>query len=228
MSEWWAYHPSDLLMFAPQTYYRLFELYNASLWPAQILTLAAGVAIATLMVGGPRWRGRLIAALLAFVWLLVALGYFMDRYAAINLAAPYFAWGFFLQAVLLAVVGSIRGHITFHGGKTRTAKTGLAVFVFALLVQPFMGPLFGRAWSGVELFGLAPDPTVVGTLGVLLAADRIRWELLVIPVLWCAISGATLWIMESPEALLMPLAGLLILLLGASKSLTPQEFQRRD
>ncbi|MEM9591450.1 MAG: DUF6064 family protein, partial [Pseudomonadota bacterium] len=86
----------------------------------------------------------------------------------------------------------------------------------------------GRAWSGVELFGLAPDPTVVGTLGVLLAADRIRWELLVIPVLWCAISGATLWIMESPEALLMPLAGLLILLLGVSKSLAPQEFERRD
>ena len=56
MFEWWAYQPSDLLMFSPQTYYRLFELYNAGLWPAQILTLAAGVAIAILMVRGPRWR----------------------------------------------------------------------------------------------------------------------------------------------------------------------------
>jgi hypothetical protein len=28
MSEWWSYRFSDLLMFSPETYYRLFELYN--------------------------------------------------------------------------------------------------------------------------------------------------------------------------------------------------------
>ena len=54
---------------------------------------------------------------------------------------------------------------------------------------------------------------------VLLAADRIRWELFVIPILWCAITGATLWIMKSPEALLMPLVGVLALILAANKSL---------
>jgi hypothetical protein len=72
----------------------------------------------------------------------------------------------------------------------------------------------------MELLGLAPDPTVVGTLGVLLAADRVRWELFVIPVSWCAITGATLWVMKSPEALLMPLIGLSALVLSAYKSLT--------
>ena len=33
MSEWWTYRPSDFLLFAPRTYYRLFELYNAEIWP---------------------------------------------------------------------------------------------------------------------------------------------------------------------------------------------------
>jgi hypothetical protein len=219
MSEWWAYQPSDLLMFAPQTYYRLFELCNTSLWPAQILTLAAGAAIAVLIARGPRWRGRFIASLLAFAWFFVAWGYFIDRYATINLAAPYFALGFIVQAVLLAVVGLLRGHITFDGVKTPTEKAGIALFLFALVFQPLIGPLVGREWSGVELFGLAPDPTVVGTLGLLLAADRIRWGLFVIPLLWCAITGATLWIMKSPEAFLMPLVGLLALTLAGHKSL---------
>ena len=219
MSEWWAYQPSDLLMFSPETYYRLFELNNAGFWPAQILTLAAGVAFATLMVRGPRWRGRVIAALLALVWLIVAWGYFIDRYATINLAAPYFAWGFVVQAVLMVVVGVILGRIAFDGIKTPTAKAGIAVLFFALVFQPLIGPLVGREWSGMELFGSAPDPTVVGTLGVLLAADRIRWELFVLPVLWCAITGATLWIMKSPEAFLMPLVGLLALILAADKNL---------
>ncbi len=206
-------------MFSRETYYRLFELYNRGLWPAQILTLTAGVAIATLMVRGARWRGRVIAALLALVWLIIAWGYFIDRYATINLAAPYFAWGFVIQAVLLVVVGIILARITFDGVKTPTATAGIALFLFALVIQPLIGPLAGREWSGMELFGSAPDPTVVGTLGVLLAADRIRWEFFVIPVLWCAITGATLWIMKSPEAFLMPLAGLLALILAADKSL---------
>ncbi len=219
MSEWWAYQPSDLLMFSPEAYYRLFELYNAGLWPAQILTLAVGVAIATLMVRGPRWRGRFIASLLALVWFFVAWGYFIDRYATINLAAPYFALGFIAQALLFAVVGLLRGLIAFDGVETPTERAGVALFFFALILQPVIGPLVGREWSGVALFGLAPDPTAVGTLGVLLAANRIRWELFVIPVLWCAITGANLWIMKSPEAFLMPLVGLLALIFAAHKSL---------
>ena len=45
----------------------------------------------------------------------------------------------------------------------RTNPTGLALFLFALVLQPLIGPLLGRPWAQVELFGLAPDPTVVGT-----------------------------------------------------------------
>ena len=35
MPEWWTYSLSDFLMFSPRTYYRLFELHNAAIWPAQ-------------------------------------------------------------------------------------------------------------------------------------------------------------------------------------------------
>ena len=219
MSEWSGYQPADLLMFSPETYYRLFELYNMGLWPAQILPLAAGVSIAVLMVRGPCWRGRVIAALLALVWFFVAWAYFIDRYATINLAASYFALSFVVQAALLAVVGLIRAHITFDGVKSPTGRAGIGLFLFALVFHPLVGPLVGRELSGVELFGLAPDPTVVGTLGVLLAADRIRLGLFIIPVLWCAVTGTTLWIMNSPEALLMPLVGLSTFILAARNRL---------
>jgi hypothetical protein len=36
MSEWWTYRLSDILPFSAQTYFRLFELHNAAVWPAQI------------------------------------------------------------------------------------------------------------------------------------------------------------------------------------------------
>ena len=220
MSEWWTYRPADLLMFSPETYYRLFQLYNAEVWPAQIIVLAAGFTIIVLIFRGPGWRGHAIAALLAAAWLAVAGAYFLERYASINLAAPYFAWGFAAQAVLTAVSGILMRRLAFNDPRALTAKVGVALFLFALLLQPLIGPLAGREWSGVELFGLAPDPTVLATLGVLVVADRIRWELFVIPVLWCAITGATLWAMGSPEVLLMPLAGLSTLILAAYRSLS--------
>jgi Family of unknown function (DUF6064) len=78
MSEWWTYRPADLLMFAPETYYRLFELYNADVWPAQIIVLSAAFTIFLLMLRGPRWRGHAVAALLAAAWLVVAWAYFLE------------------------------------------------------------------------------------------------------------------------------------------------------
>ena len=70
------------------------------------------------------------------------------------------------------------------------------MIVYALAIHPLIAPLSGRPWTQAEIFGLAPDPTVIATLGVLVAAARPNWHLLVLPLLWCAISGLTLWTME--------------------------------
>ena len=217
MSEWWSYRLSDLLMFSPETYYRLFELYNAAIWPAQIAALAVGAAILTLMLARLKWSGRAVALLLAGAWLFVAYAYFYTHYATINIAAPSYALAFAAQAVLLLLIGGAAGKLTFdkRGGWVRRA--GLALFMFELALQPLIGPLLGRSWGAIELFGASPDPTVLATLGVLLAADRMRFELLVISLAWYAVTGATLWTMGSPDAFIMPAAGLFALGLALYK-----------
>jgi hypothetical protein len=88
MSEWWSYRFSDLLMFSPETYYRLFELYNTVIWPVQIAALASGAVIFALMLSRLPWSGRAVSLLLALAWLFVAYAYFYTRYATINIAAP--------------------------------------------------------------------------------------------------------------------------------------------
>jgi hypothetical protein len=60
---------------------------------------------------------------------------------------------------------------------------------------------------------------VIATLGVLVAAGRPLWHLLALPVLWCAIGGATLWTMQSPDAPVMPVAAAIALAFAAWKSL---------
>jgi hypothetical protein len=214
MSEWWTYRLEDFLLFSPHTYYRLFELYNEAVFPAQLAALALGAVILALRLRGGALDRRLAAALLAGLWLVVAFAFHWTRYATINWAAAWFAGGFALEAALLLWSGAIRGGLIVRPGGDLAARAGIALFLFALFVQPLLGPLFGRKWTEIELFGLAPDPTAVATLGFLLASGRPPGRLLALPLLWCAVSGATLWTMAAPDAFVAPLAAALALLLA--------------
>jgi hypothetical protein len=222
MSEWWTYTLSDFLLFSAPTYHRLFELYNREIWPAQIVALAFGIVIPACLVSAAAWRGRAVAAILAACWLWVAWAFHFERYTTINWAANYFALGFAIEALLLLWMGIVRAELTCITANRIIRIAGICVFVFALIVQPAMGALIGRPWLQAEVFGVAPDPTVVATLGVLmLATRRSPWLLLIIPIIWCVISGATLWVMESGDALVMPLIALLALLVAVRKAWSP-------
>jgi hypothetical protein len=220
MSEWWTYTLRDFLLFSPRTYYRLFELYNAAIWPAQIAAVGLGLAIWALLRSVAALRGRLIAAILAGCWLWVAIAFHANRYATINWAAVYFAWGFGLEAALLIWTGVVRGRLAFERPVDLGGRAGLWVFLFALAVEPMVGPLLGRGWRQVEIFGVAPDPTAVATLGILLLGNgRGGSALIVVPAIWCAISGATLLAMRAPDAWIPPLAAGLGVSLSIRKTL---------
>jgi uncharacterized protein DUF6064 len=220
MSEWWTYSLSDFLLFSPRTYYRLFELYNAAIWPTQVVALALGAVLLVLLVRHAPWRGWCAAAILAGCWLWVGWFYHSQHYVTINWAAAYFAYGFAIEALLLSWTGGIRDRLRFRGLADRAGAYGFGLTAFALVIYPLIGPLgLGRPWTQVEIFGVVPDPTVLATLGVLAAAERPHWHLMVLPMMWCVISGATLWTMESPEAPITPVAAAIALALTAWKSL---------
>lgn len=189
MSEWWTYSLSDFLMFSARTYYRQFELMNREWWPLQLLAVAAGAVI----LGGITHR-RLASARIAFTllgaaWLWAGWAYHLQRYADINTGAPYFAAAFFLQAGLHAWMAWKAP----PQPDLLTPAVGMA-FPLVLLVlagYPLLAPLHGRSWWQAEVFGFAPDPTAMVTLGALMFW-RAPWPLWGIPLLWCAISTATL------------------------------------
>jgi hypothetical protein len=201
MSEWWTYSLSDFLLFSPRTYYRLFELYNAAVFPAQVVAVALGIALLGLSRQPGHLPGRAAGAILAAVWLWVAVAFHSMRYATINWAATYFAAAFLVEAACLAAA-TFTNFWLFRRG-----AVGLGLIALAL-VYPLVAPLFGRPWAQAEFVGLAPDPTAVATLGaLLLARGWLRWTLAIIPLAWCAVGGATLWTIDAPDAWIMPLAG---------------------
>lgn len=209
MSEWWTYRLSSFLLFSPRTWLRLHELYNVEIWPAQVLALAAGVAILVLTRRTGAWSGRTVALMLAACWLWIAWAFQLRRYATINFAATYFAAAFLVQSVLLFFIGAVRGRLTFERRAPLTREPGFWLIVLALVAQPAIGPLAGRTFLQSEYFGVAPDPTVTATFGILLLAQRPSRMLMLVPLLWCAVSGAFQWMMRAPDALLMPVVAVI-------------------
>jgi Family of unknown function (DUF6064) len=215
MSEWSSYRLRDLLLFSARTYDRLFESYNAAIWPAQILALSLALGIAILVLqrrGSPRAQ-RGIAAILAAGWVWTGVAFVAQRYAAINWSAVYFAWAFGLEAALLLWLGVVRGSLAFERPADLPSRFGFGVFLFALAGMPLLAPLLGRGWRGAQLFLLCPDPTAIGALGLLLAArGPRRAALMIVPVLWCLYTAIFLLAMKAPDWWIPPLlAGLSVI-----------------
>jgi hypothetical protein len=230
MDEWWSYRPADLLMFSPAIYWRLFESLNREAWPWAVVLGLGMVCLGAwwARAGRPHRPGRARPAsargavvLLALAWLGVAWAFFWQRFAPISTAAEIFAWGFVGQAlglVLLAVCPGLRWATSLS---LRTG-IGLGLGAWALVGHPALAVVFERPMVQAEWLGLAPDPTVVATLAVLLLLDaprhgfargllRALWAL---PLLWCAITGVTLWTLGETQALVI--AALALMAMGAA------------
>ena len=218
MSEWWTYTLSDFLLFSPRTYLRLIELWQRDAWPLQPVTLALGLALLVLLWRGFAAGGRIAAACLAVAWLFVGWAFHVERYATINWAATYFGWAFALQAALLGWLGIARDRLApARSPRPFAACVGGALVVLALAGEPLLQRAIGRAWVEVDVFGITPDATALATLGYVLLGERPAPALVAIPALWCLVSGALLYAMEAPDALLPPLAALVAVVLACWK-----------
>ncbi len=223
MSEWWTYRLTSFLLFSPRTYYRLFELYNIAIWPAQLGGVAIGIAVVALLIGNSRHRDSIIAGLLAMCWLWTAWAFHYHRYAQINWVAPWFAAAFAFEALLLIVFGVLARHIALPRPRGGSFWIATSLVGISVLGYPLLAPLAGRPWTTAEIFGIAPDPTAIATAAVLaLVPGRTRGPLLIVPLLWCAVSAATLWAMGSRQAIVVAATALLALVVSIFRTSFPR------
>lgn len=207
-----SYSLADLIPFSRETYFRLFERYNVAVWPAPIVGLALGMMSAFAM-RRPGHRGlRAAILIMAFCWLWIGGVFMMRWYFPLTWVGAYFAVGFGLQGVLMAILLRGRELIRQPEATSWEWRIALSMVFFALFIQPLLGFFAMRAWYSLEVFGSAPDPTVVATLGLLLIIRHpLRWLLAIIPLTWCVLSGATLFVLSAPVWPVMLLAGALYL-----------------
>ena len=196
MSEWWTYNPFEMLMFSPQAYWRLVDRYQREWWPQPLLMPLLGLACGLLVTRISTSARRAGWMLLAIIWAWVGWAFHWQRYAEIFLGAPWLAGSAWLQAgVLLTVaVWPADAHAPSRGAAGVGALMGTAAFAY-----PLAWLVMGHTWQQAEFFGSLPDPTALGTLGLLAVArglaPPVRIAAAVLPVLTLAWGWGTLWAM---------------------------------
>jgi hypothetical protein len=210
---------SRLVPFSRDVFLGLFEQYNDAIWPAQIVASLLGLLAAYAAIRPFAGSGRIIAALLAAAWIWTGVAYHMLYFASINPAAWVFGFVFVVQGLLFLSTGVIRGRLAvrFTGGIA--GWCGLILMALAMVFYPLIGAVTDQAWPRIALLGVAPGPTTLFTIGMLLLADpRIPGHLLVIPLLWSFIAGMGAVLLDLPQDLALPLAAVLAIALTIGKN----------
>jgi len=196
MGELTSYSLSDFILFSDKVYYRQFELYNHADWPLHLIAIIFSLVIIYTFWKKPAaaWSGWLIAVLLSLSWLWVAWAFLYARFYQIHVVANWYALGFVLQAGLITWYGVIKNQFRFTGESGARINVGLGLLFISLIIYPFIALMTGRNWLQFEMFFLAPDPTALATIAILVLYKAYSM-LYVIPITWLLISGVTLIVM---------------------------------
>jgi len=208
------------LPFTIAEFLEVFQDYNVAIWPAQILALAIGlVVLATLFVRRDGSR-RVAVGALGVLWAFTGVGYHLMFFARINPLAPVFAGLFVIQAILFVMAAILPGDLRLSAAPSLRRVAGLAVIVYAMAVYPVLGIRAGHGGMAGPMFGVAPCPTTIFTLGILMIASG-RWVvwLSIIPILWSLVGLAAALQLGIPEDLGLPVAGALLIAVLAATAL---------
>ena len=117
--------------------------------------------------------------------------------------------GFVAETILLAAAALIVRDLRFTVRRDARSALGLALIAYALVPYLLIGALAGHRWPAVPALGVAPCPTVIFTIGMLLLAPwrAARW-LLVLPVLWSDVGGSAALLLDVPQDYGLIAAGL--------------------
>lgn len=186
--------------FSTEEFIAVFAQYNQAVWPMPIATNILGVIVIGLLL----WEGRvsaiMIPTILAAFWAVNGAGYHASFFAQINPLASFFTALFLFQAICLGLSPLFFGNMRFRLRPDARTAAGLALIVFAMLVYPLWGWLAGHVYPAIPILGLAPCPTTIFTIGVLLLANwtYARW-LLIVPAVWAAIGGSAAVLLGIPQ-----------------------------
>lgn len=194
-----------MLPYSAEVLFALHARYLQELWPIALPVAILTLGTPALALNRAPDGGRIAAGLLALAWLWVGLVFQLHYFAVINFAAPVYAGLFVAQSLLLFWWGPLRDRLRLAFRQDGRGRVGSLILIYAVIVYPLLDRVGENADGAVRLAGLAPGPTALFTIGLLLhARDRAPLPLLAIPLAWSLVAGFSGWVLGLPADLLAP------------------------
>ncbi len=195
--------------FTIEQFLEVFAAYNRAVFPMQVILVSAALVAMFLAVKTSKSSNRFVSAILVFFWLWMGVAYHLLFFSRINRAAFFFGAFFIFQAVILFYAGVLKDELTFRFRFDTSGVIGALLILYALVVYPLLGFVFGHVYPQSPTFGL-PCPTTIFTFGLLLWTDKkMPWYVLPIPLLWSLIGVAAALSLGIREDIALPLAGVI-------------------
>ena len=193
--------------FTIEQFLEVFAAYNRAVFPMQLILVSAALVAIFLAVKTSKNSSRFVSAILAFLWLWMGVAYHLLFFSRINPAAFSFGAFVIFQAVILFYAGVLKDELSFRFRFDTSGVIGVLLILYALVVYPLLGFVFGHVYPQSPTFGL-PCPTTIFTFGLLLWTDKkVSWYILPIPFLWSLIGVAAALSLGIREDIALPLAG---------------------
>ncbi len=209
-----------MLPFTTEEFFEVFARYNAAIWPAQVGAAALGLVALILLFRPSPAGSRIICLSLAAFWLLMGIGYHLLFFTRMNTLAYAFGLLFVAQAALLFADGFIRRQVMFRAEPGWRTWLAWSLIAYGLVIYPLIGLLGSHPYPMTPLFGVAPCPTTIFTLGLLLLSNA-SWRLFVIPLVWSGVGGTAAVLLAVPQDYGLILTGVIAAMLRSRLRLQP-------
>jgi hypothetical protein len=205
-------------VFTAEQFFGVFKKYNEAIFPMQaLLYLLAIIAVYFVIKPGGK-SSRIIAGIIAFLWLWMGVVYHLVFFTRINNAAYLFGPVFILQGILFLFFGVLHDKISFRLQPGVYGITGIILILFALIFYPVSGYFLGHVYPGSPTFGL-PCPTTIFTFGLLLLSDKkLPYAILIIPLTWSLIGFTAAFKFGVTEDIALLLSGLIALAMTITRN----------
>jgi hypothetical protein len=197
------------LPFTAEQFLEVFRAYNLAVFPLQVLYYFLAAFAIFLAVRNQKWSHTIITLILTFLWLWMGIVYHLVFFTAINKAAYLFGALYIVQACLFFFYGIYMKKLSFRFNPDIYGWTGGLLLLYAMIIYPLLGYVFGHGYPASPTFGL-PCPTTIFTFALLLWADK-KFPVIIlgIPFLWSIVGFSAAFSLRILEDTGLLVAGLL-------------------
>jgi hypothetical protein len=198
--------------FTTEQFMEVFRSYNTAINPLHFLMTMLSIVCIGMIIRKDRFAVSGSLLILGLMWLINGISYHIMFFSRINPIAKVFGGMFILEAVAVMVLAvmSVRQPQVKLSLARRIA--GWSLVFYGVIIYSVIGWLLGHRYPAAPMFGVAPCPTVIYTLGLLLILPKkICLPVFIIPLLWVVVGSFAAFKLGMREDLGLLIAGLVTL-----------------